>query len=104
MDKVIFDILMLIVSIVSMLIARYLIPWIKAHMSHEALDTAKRIAEIAVLAAQQIHWEQSGAERKKYAIAYVHDFCSTHGIDISEAQIDALIEAAVKSMKIAEGA
>lgn len=104
MDKVIFDILMLIVSIVSMLIARYLIPWIKSRMSHEALDTAKRIAEIAVLAAQQIHWEQSGAERKKYAIAYVHDFCNTHGIEISEEQIDALIEAAVKSMKIAEGA
>lgn len=104
MNDVIFNILMLIISIVSMLVARYLIPWIKSRMSHETLDMAKRIAEIAVLAAQQIHWEQSGAERKKYAISYVHDFCSTHGIEISEEQIDALIEAAVKSMKIAEKA
>jgi len=100
MDETIFHIIELAITVIAAVTARYLIPWLKAKLSADQITTLRTIAEVAVLAAQQLHGNEPGGDRKQFAIAYIRDFCSDHGISISGRQLDALIEAAVKTMKI----
>ena len=54
----------------------------------------------AVLAAEQILREPgSGVEKKKMVTEFVIKWLSDRGINISESELDILIEAAVKKMK-----
>ena len=100
MDETLFHIIELVITIIAAITARYLVPWLKAKLSADQIATLRTITEVAVLAAQQLHGNEPGGDRKRFAIAYIRDFCADHGISISGRQLDALIEAAVKTMKI----
>ena len=101
MRDITLEILKLIVMIASCLIARYLIPWLKAGIDKEA--RVKEIVSDAVYMAQQLYESKTGEERKEKAMEYIQKVLKIKGIDISIDELDTILEAAVKQLKIAEG-
>lgn len=95
--------LKLIVMGVAILIARYLIPWLKASVDEYKMEQIITIIESGVQMAQQVHSEEPGAARKQIVINYVHRMLQEKGLTISEEELDVLIEAFVKQLKVAEG-
>ena len=103
MDELIFRLVELAIVIIAIVITRFMIPWLKSQLSAEEMAIARQIAEIAVMATQQVYGDLSGEERKNIAIHHLLRLCEAHKITLTEHQIDTLIEAAVKAKNIAEG-
>jgi hypothetical protein len=53
--------------------------------------------------AQQVYSSESGEARKEIVVNYVHRMLVKKGLSISEEELDTLIEAFVKQLKVAEG-
>ena len=101
MDRdIIMQILRLVIMVATALITTYLIPWIKSHTDTEKLYAVMRWAHEAVMAAEQIYGAQTGAEKKRYARAYLKKIALTAKIEISDEELDMLIEAAVGEMNV----
>lgn len=103
MNDILFELLKLIVMIAVLLIMRYAIPWIRSRIGVEKMAEIEKWAEKAVLMAQQVYWEKSGEERKEIVTKFLQEMLIAKNISISEEQLNILIEAAVKQMKIEEG-
>ena len=103
MSDITFEALKLVVMIVSALAAYYVIPWLKAQLKNEQVAAVAEWTESAVLMAQQIYGAESGEERKSVVVSFLNQLVTENHIPITAEQIDVLVEAAVKQMKIAEG-
>lgn len=88
--------------IVAMLITRYVIPWIKAKTQSDTMSVLIDWTMQAVLAAEQCHQAQSGAERKAIVTRFIKELLTQKNIDLSDEEIDVMIEAAVKQMNAAK--
>lgn len=102
MNEVLFEALKLIVMVTMLVITRYLIPLVKEKIGANKLEIVEKWTRYAVLKAQQVLWSKDGAERKAYVIQFLKDMLIAKNIALSDEQIDILIEAAVKQMKIDE--
>ena len=102
MNEIIFEVLKLIVMVMALLIARYLVPWAKQKMDNEEIRELMVWVEKAVLMAEQVHGDKTGAERKEIVIEFLKEILAEKDIQITEEQLDALIEAAVKAMNMAD--
>ena len=92
-----FNILQVALGIVSILVTGILIPWIRTKTTKEKLENALAIADIAVKAAEQIYRESGqGVIKKKYVI----NFIKKSGLKLTDEEINALIEAAVKELNL----
>lgn len=80
-----------IVTLVSALIAAFLIPWIRRKTTAQEREDMLKWVEIAVDAAQQLFHDLDGAERKQYVL----DFLSEKGYYLEDKEVDNAIEAAV---------
>lgn len=101
MDRdIIMQILRLVIMVATALITTYLIPWIKSHTDTEKLYAIMRWAHEAVMAAEQLYGAKTGAEKKHYAKAYLRKIAKDAKIDISDEELDMLIEAAVGEMNV----
>lgn len=103
MNDILFELLKLIVMIAVLLVMRYAIPWLRARISVEKMTEIEKWAEKAVLMAQQVYWNKSGEERKEIVTEFLREMLIAKNISISGEQLEILIEAAVKQMKIEEG-
>lgn len=104
MNEIVFEVLKFIVVILVLFVTRYLIPWLKAKIGADKLETAEKWARYAVLKAQQVLWEKDGQDRKAYVTEFLKELLIAKNIALSDEQVDVLIEAAVKQMKIEENA
>lgn len=104
MSDMVFELVKVAVMLAALVAARYIIPWVKDRMGENQLEQVTRWVKSAVLYAQQTMWSESGAERKKTVERIVWEMLADHNIKITEEQLDILIEAAVKEMKISENA
>lgn len=102
MDEIIFGIIKVIVMVAALFLTRYLVPWIKDKCDADKLAVAEKWAKYAVLKAQQVLWSESGQERKAYVTEFLKELLIAKNIALSDEQLDILIEAAVKQMKIEE--
>ncbi len=102
MNEVIFEALKLLVMVVGLFIAHYAIPWLKQKTENEQTQQILTWVKQAVLMAQQVHWAKTGAERKEIVLDILHRLLEEKGIKITDEQLDTLIEAAVKAMKMGE--
>ncbi len=102
MSEIIFEILKVIVMLAVLVFMRYVIPWVKARIGSENLKLVEKWVNTAVLMVQQVHYAKTGAERKAIVIDMLRGILIQKNISISEDQLDALIEAAVKAMKMEE--
>lgn len=102
MSEIIFEILRLVVLLAVLVVTYYLIPWVRGKIGQDRLDEITRWVNTAVLMAQQVYNAKTGAERKAIVIDLLKDILIAKNISISDNQLDMLIEAAVKQMKISE--
>lgn len=99
MNEVTFIVLKIVVSVACALISAFVIPLLKEKLSDIKYQRLLEMVEIAVRAAEQtIKGSGQGHIKKDEVINYVSAWMMQHGIDISEEQLDQLIEAAVYSM------
>lgn len=102
MSEILYELIKLIVMVVAMVIARYLVPWLKEKIGAEKLAEAERWAKYAVLYAQQVLQKDTGADKKAYVTKFLKELLTAKNIALSDEQLNVLIEAAVKEMKMAE--
>lgn len=100
MSEMMMEALKVIVMLAVILVTRYLVPWIKELIGAAKMEEIRKWAKDAVEAAQQVHDAKSGAERKKIVIDIMRGILLRKNIDMSEEELDVLIEAAVKAMKM----
>ena len=86
-----------IITILAALVVNFLIPYIKAKTTKEQRETAVILVRAAVLAAEQIFNKTGQGQEKKI---YVLNFLQSRGLKITEAELDVLIEAAVKEFNM----
>lgn len=92
-------ILNLVLVIISIIISRYLVPWLKEKYTAEKVSNIYEQVSKAVQAAQKIYKESGqGVLRKEYVIAYLKKI----NINITDAELDVLIESAVKMLDLLE--
>lgn len=104
MNGIIFEILRLVVLLAVFVVTCYLIPWIRGKIGQDRLDEITKWVNAAVLMAQQVYYASTGAERKAIVVDLLKDILIAKNISISDEQLDLLIEAAVKQMKMGESA
>ena len=104
MNDIIFEIVKVVVMVAALVITRYLIPWLKEKIGADKLAVAEKWARYAVLKAQQVLWDESGKDRKAYVTEFLKEILIAKNIALSDEQLDVLIEAAVKEIKMQENA
>lgn len=85
--------------VVSVLITGYLIPWLKANVQTEKLDTFMVFVEKCVQSAEKLYTPEEWKEKKQYVLDLASDELKNLGIELSSATIDAIIEGFVKEIK-----
>lgn len=104
MDEIIFEVIKLVVMVAALVVARYLVPWIKDKIGADKLAQIEKWTKYAVEMAQQVHWTETGEDKKAIVTEFLREILTAKNIALSDEQLDVLIEAAVKEMKIAENA
>ncbi len=102
MSEIVFEVLKLVVLLAVFVATCYLIPWIRGKIGQDKLDEITKWVNTAVLMVQQVYDARTGAERKAIVVDLLKDILIAKNISISDDQLDMLIEAAVKQMKISE--
>ena len=96
MNSLIFNVLMALIVAVIGVIARELLPYLeqKRKETEAALRRTKWAWAVEQTVAEKIH----GKAKKQEAVRYIKYICGKCGLELSETEIDMLIEAAVKEM------
>lgn len=106
MNNLIFNVLMALIVAIAGIIARQLMPFLKAKKD-EALTKLRQtqwswaadIIDAVVRAVEQtVSEEIHGQDKKLLAVQYIAKYLQQAGIELSMDQIDSLIEAAVQQM------
>lgn len=100
MSDITMEILKVIVMLAVILVTRYLIPLIKDQIGAKQMEEIRAWVKDAVLMAQQVYDAKSGPKRKEIVVDLLHNMLIKKNIDISGEQLNTLIEAAVKAMKM----
>lgn len=104
MDNLVFEIVRFVVAVAFIILARYGIPLLRQFLGSEKMGNITTWVKSSVLYAQQVHWAETGAEKKAIVTEFLKKLLVSKNISITDEQLDILIEAAVKSMKMQEAA
>lgn len=104
MDEIIFEIVKVVLMVAIFVVTTYLVPWIKAKIGAEKMAAIEKWTKYAVEMAQQVYWSKPGQDRKAIVTEILKEILTAKNIAISDEQLDILIEAAVKEMKMKENA
>ena len=103
MDDRLFELILAIISLLGIIITRYVIPFIKANTDNEKLSEYQDWAVLAVNAAEMIFVGQGlGEQKKAYVVEFLTKQFNEKKIVITKEQMNVLIEAAVKQLKLEE--
>ncbi len=102
MNEIVFQAVNLVVMIATLVVVRYIVPWIKDKIGAEALNTVAEWAKKAVLYAEQVMTAATGEEKKAAVTELLKEIVAANKISITDQQIDILIESAVKQMNMEE--
>lgn len=86
-----------VIALIAALITAFVVPWIKRNTSAKDREELLKWVEIAVMAAQQLYYHKDGEMRKDYVLK----FLAEKGYDVSSAEVENAIEAAV--LKLHQG-
>ena len=90
----------IVFTLICLIAARYILPWLKANMTVKQQQELNEILDVIVYAAQQVFGGTGrGAERKEYALNCVEAWLNSRGIKIDADRLDVLLEAAVFRLK-----
>ena len=92
------QIILAIITLIGGIITRYLIPWIKGKLSDQQYEALKILVRTGVFAAEQIFSSEEWKEKKDYVVNLLKE----NGYTVDETSVDALIEATVRELRIAQ--
>ena len=96
-------ILEMVISLISIVITSFVIPWLRAKTTQEQFWVLQDIARIAVNAAEVLYKGSGKGEQKlSYATTYIKEFCLAHNITFDDKSIRQAIENAWKNMTEAD--
>lgn len=99
MNDLILLMVKVLLSVCVALVMAYAVPYIKTLKEDARYARIVEIIEVAVRAAEQTIKEHGqGRQRKAEVIRFVSAWLARNGIEITEAELDQLIEAAVYAM------
>ncbi len=99
MNDIFFKLFEALIIAIMAVVARYVVPFVKDQISHSQFAWAIDVAQTAVSAIeQQMGGKEFGQAKKSAAESLIKQILTEYNIAITDTQIDALIEAAVKSM------
>lgn len=99
-DEVIKDVIEIVVLVVTGLIGRYVIPWLKEQLGNSKFQAMETFARIFVESAENtIVGEKTGADKKKWVSSVLAEKAQEKHLNLTEKDIEALIETAVNNMK-----
>lgn len=99
MNDLTFNILKIIVSVCTVLVVTYLVPFLRDKVKTTKFYEIVDMVNISVRAAEQtIVGSGMGAIKKENVITAMNDWLSDRGVKMTEEQISQLIEAAVYNM------
>lgn len=103
MNETLFEIILGLISILGLILTGVLIPLIKEKIGNEKLAKYEYWATTAVQSAEMLFKEKGmGETKKEYVVNFLNEMFNKNKTVITKEQIEVLIEAAVKSMKLAE--
>ena len=94
---IIMQALKLVIMVSTLIITRYVIPYLKEKTDTEKLDTLLKYIREGVRAAEQI-FAQEDSRKKKYVMHYVGRILDQKSIPLTEEELELLVEAAVRTM------
>ena len=97
-NDITFVVLKLVVSVCAILITLYVIPFLKTKMKEQQWEDLLDTIERSVHAAEQVFGEKNGTIKKSEVMAFMTQYISDKGIELSKEFLDQLIEAAVFNM------
>lgn len=99
MNNIVYSILYIAVVVIAAVIARFIVPLIKGALSKQENQYIADIVKTAVWAAEQtVKGAGQGEVKKEQVVIKVRAWLYERGINITESQLDSLIEAAVFEM------
>ena len=102
MREITLEAMKLLIMILAMVMTRYVVPWLKAKTENETMQAVIDWTMQAVLAAEQAHQAQTGAERKYIVTEFIKQILIQKNISLSDEELSMLIESAVKQMNYEE--
>ena len=98
MREITLEALKLLIMITVLVLTRFVVPWLKAKTENETMQAVLDWTVQAVLAAEQAHQAQTGAERKYIVTEFIKSILIQKNISLSDEELNTLIEAAVMQM------
>lgn len=96
MSNIVYNILYIAVVVIAAIIARFVVPLIKGVLTRQENQYIADMVKTAVWAAEQtIKGSGQGEIKKEQVLTKVRAWLYERGINITESQLDTLIEAAV---------
>lgn len=104
MNEYVFEIVLGIIGILGTVLTGIVVPYIKEKIGNEKLAKYEEWATLAVNSAEMIFKGQGmGETKKEYVVNFLNEMFNKNKVVITPQQIEILLEAAVKAMKIDEG-
>lgn len=98
MREITLEALKLLIMVTVLLLTRFVVPWLKAKTENETMQAVIDWTVQAVMAAEQAHQAQTGAERKYIVTEFIKRILIQKNINLSDDELNTLIEAAVMQM------
>ena len=98
MREITLEALKLLIMVTVLVLTRFVVPWLKAKTENETMQAVLDWTVQAVMAAEQAHQAQTGAERKYIVTEFIKQILIQKNISLSDEELNTLIEAAVMQM------
>lgn len=98
-SEMITEIIKAVLTIVSILVTAYVVPWLKQKVGEQKYTNFVDFVNKCVRAADQIYEPEQWLDKKVYVVKLAHDYAQKLGISLDEAEIDAIIEALVNFLR-----
>lgn len=103
MDEKIFQIILASIPVFGAIITGFIIPFIKEKIDAEKLAKYEYWTSMAVKCAEMVFKEQGmGEAKKEYVVNFLNEMFNKNKVVITSEQIEILVEAAVKELKLSE--
>ena len=103
MDEKIFQIILASIPVFGAIITGFIVPFIKEKIGAEKLAKYEYWTSMAVKCAEMIFKEQGmGEAKKEYVVNFLNEMFNKNKVVITSEQIEILVEAAVKELKLSE--
>lgn len=99
MEQILLSIFTLVLAIATYIFRKVIMPYVESNVKKNDLDKVIALVKIAVSAAEQIFKESKAGKNKK---EYVKKYLSKMGIELTDVQLNALIEATVYELNNAK--